>query len=165
MVKIIKKKILINKKDKKAWLRIIEAFLAVLIVFSAIIIVIANKESRNYLDKIIYEKEEYILNLIQKNETLRSYIMIAETCPGNPGCGFSKEVNDSIYPLIPRAWDYGIKICELDYICVPDNAPLSGKEVYYSERLFVSSISNKNPFNNIGEIYSPRKIVLGIWSK
>lgn len=141
------------KKDNKAWLRIIEAFLAALIIFAGVITVIANKEGKSELDKRVYERQGYILDLIQKNESLRIQVMDTIAFPADEGK--NSVINLTIYGFIPRAWDYRIKICELNQICIPKDVPATGKDVYYSEKMIVASLDK----------YSPRKLVLAIWSK
>ncbi|MBR9704155.1 hypothetical protein GOV12_01995 [Candidatus Pacearchaeota archaeon] len=138
------------KKDKIAWLRIIEAFLAILIIFAVIISIIASKENKSNLDKETYEKMEYVMDLIQKNETLRTEII------QNPIDSDNSDVEDEINKIIPGAWEFDTKICQLDLICTPDNvAPLIDKEIYYSEKIFTAT----------SDLYMPRKLTLAVWMK
>jgi hypothetical protein len=141
------------KNENRAWLRIIEAFLAVLIVMSAVVIILVNKESKSYLDERVYEKQEYILDLIEKNETMR--IEIIDTGINDPEGQTNNYFNGSIRALLPGSLEYNTRICGLGDICIPSHVPTSGKDVFYSEKIITSSINN----------YAPKKVVLATWLK
>jgi len=66
---------MINKKNNKGWIRIVEAFIAVLIVIGAAIIVVGGGIQIEGISEKVYDIEISILREIQLNNTLRSEIL------------------------------------------------------------------------------------------
>ncbi len=58
--------------NKKGWLRIMEAFLAVLIVMSFMVINLSKENKKEDISEAVYEKQNYILSIISRNENLRA---------------------------------------------------------------------------------------------
>ena len=64
-----------NKKDRKAWIRIVEAFLAILIITSVLLIVIVRQPARSDISQSVYEKQRQILDIISKDDDFRAEIL------------------------------------------------------------------------------------------
>ncbi len=130
-------------KRKKGWLRIIEAFIAVLIVTSVLTILVTRQQRQQNEVQQIYEMQRNILKQISLNETLRSEIL--------------QEKKDStenfIREVLPFYWNFTIKICEVSEFC---GMPFSvDKDVYADEILITSNLT----------YYNPRKLKFFIWEK
>ncbi len=132
----------INKIDKKAWLRIIEAFLAVLIITGAVITLLSRQKQTDDISDIVYSRQRKILDIISKNDTLRKGIIL----------GDNTEVDKTISQLLPPTWAFATNICSINDIC-PNPGDYEDKEVYATEIIITSTL----------ESYSPKKLRFFVW--
>jgi len=135
------------KKDRKAWLRVLEAFLAVVIIMGVVLFIMSKQERKVDITDIVHERQDKILNIVSKNETLRSAII---------GTGPANEddlivLNSEIERMIPASWNFSTYICEPNDIC--NMKTPNDRDVYVSEVLITSNLST----------YNPRKLRLFIW--
>ncbi len=137
-----------HKADKKAWLKIVEAVIAILIVLSAMLYITLSYAPKKNISAIAYDKEKYILNAISKDESLRADIL----SDNNAG------VNTFASQFIPSSWGYETRICSINDICEGASTP-SDKEVYASEIVITSYIGVA------GSKYEPRKLRMFVWVK
>ncbi len=133
-----------RKKDIKAWLRIVEAFIAVLIVIGVVLAVLSKQSPGANISESVYEKQRNILNIIGKNNGLRAYVL----------AGNNAEINNVIDDMVPASWNYATEICELDSICNSASTP-NDKEVYTTEVVITSTLTQ----------YSPKKLRFFVWMK
>jgi len=133
-------------RNKKGWLRIIEAFIAILIITGGVLVVLSKKSiDNNSLDRV-YEKQKYLLDIIIKDDTSREYILQEDT--GN--------LNSIIQNMIPNNWNFTISICEISDICNnPDPPAPKDKEVYATEIIVTSTLNE----------YNPKKLRFFVWMK
>lgn len=131
-----------RKKDIKAWLRIVEAFIAVLIVMGVVLVVLSKQSPGANISEGIYEKQRHILNIISKNDSLRAFVLT----------GNNAEINNAISNMVPITWNYATEICELDSICNSVSTP-NDKEVYTTEIVITSTLTQ----------YSPKKLRFFVW--
>lgn len=136
-----------KKLDRKAWIRIVEAFLAILIIIGAVLIIISRQEPKIDISQDVYEKQRQILDVISKNNSLREKIIIGENL----------EVNNIILKLAPGSWNFAINICELDKICSNpvESTEIYEKNVYVTEVIVTSNLTK----------YSPKKLRFFVWVK
>jgi len=132
-----------NKKDRKAWLRIVEAFLAVLIIAGAVLVIFVQKQPVPDISESIYYEQRQILNYISKTDSLREDILAED----------NTEVNNSISGIIPNSWGYATKICDITEICTADTP--NDRDIYVTEILIVGSITE----------YNPKKLRFFVWLK
>lgn len=132
-----------KKIGKRGWLKIVEVFVAVLIIISAVLVIMSRSDPKPDSEPIIYEKQQHILDLISKNNSLRQDIISND----------NTRINSLITSLVPLTWNFETKICEIDEIC-SYSAP-AGKEVYTSEVVVTSTLRD----------YSPKKLKLFVWMK
>jgi hypothetical protein len=145
---------MISKKNKKGWIRIAEAFIAVLLVIGIAIIVVGGGIQREDISEKVYDIEISILREIQLNNTLRSEILL------------TGEIIkwDDFYAQVPKTKN---KIqnkmvnwleCE-GKICLPENPCLLGgeseKSIYAQSVLITSTL----------DIFNPRQLKLFCWEK
>ena len=130
--------------NKKAWLRITEASIAILIVFSAMLIIMSKQNTTSNINQEVQEKQSKILDTLLSNDKSRTQILNQDLEP----------LNEKISKLIQSNWEFAINICEIESSC-PNPLPIYDKEVYTSERLIVSTPTN----------YSPKKIRFFVWMK
>ena len=132
------------KKNKKAWLRIVEAFLAIIIFLAAVLTTMSKTKPLSFVNEDeVYAKQRQILDIIVKNDSLRESVLKNNT----------QEIKNFISGVIPKNWDYAFNICELDKICYADTP--NDKDVYSSETMVSSTMKE----------YKPRKIKFFVWMK
>ncbi len=119
-----------KNKNKKAWIRITEAVISILIVFGAVLVIMSNQVEKIDISDVVYEKQIQILEIISKNESLRNEVIGGET----------EEVNKFILKNIPNTWNFTTNICEVDEIC-NDNTP-NDREVYVSETIMSANLTD-----------------------
>ena len=131
-------------KNKKAWLRIIEAFIASLILIGAVFTLALTKvKETSDLGKEIYKQQRKILELISKNSTLRSYVLN----------GDKPNIKSFISDIAPPSWNFSINICKIEEIC--SNPIFVDEEVYSTEIIITANLT----------YYNPKKLRIFTWIK
>jgi len=133
-----------NEKDRKAWIRIVEAFLAILIITSVLLIVIARQPSRVDISQSVYEKQRQILDVVSKNDVLREDIILRDD---------NTNVDIKIGEMAPSSWGFETNICPMDDICSSSTSVPSEKEIYTTEVVISSTL----------DTYSPKKLRFFVW--
>jgi len=133
-----------RKINRKAWLRILEAFLAVAIILSAVLIIMVKQKPKADISEDVYEKQRQVLEVISKNNDLRNNILIED----------NTEVNNLIFDIIPRNWNYSTNICNISLIC-PNPEQVYETEVYTTEIIITSNLTK----------YAPKKLRFFVWAK
>lgn len=145
-------------KDRKGWIRIVEAFLSVLLV-TIVLVLVVNQQNTNQADSSprIYNYEIYTLRLIELNDTLRSEIInVGDSVlpsTSNNSTTFPSDVINQINAVIPGALSCGAEICSTSSPC--SFWQIINKDVY-AQRIFITS--------NL-TTYNPRQLKLFCWPK
>lgn len=145
---------LLIKENKRGWIKIVEAFVAILLI-AGIILVILNKgytERQDHSEEV-YEIEKSILFQIQTNNTLRDYVTNAPGILPLEGAGIPTEINDSIKLNIPSYLECEAKICDLGDGC--GFGKNTNKDVY-AQSVAISGIQTT---------YNPRQLKIFCWMK
>ena len=130
----------------RAWVRIVEAFLAILIISTALFVLIAKSPAVADIDEEIYEKQRQILNVISKNDALRNDIVN----------GDNAEVNNTISEMISSSWNFETNICDINSVCPnPESGLELDKQVYSTEVVISSTLTD----------YIPKKLRFFVWMK
>lgn len=125
-----------KKMNKKGFLRILEAIIAVLIILSALLfVVIKNNSEKSSADSLCLEANS-LIDEISKNSTLREGVLNSDV---DLVKGFL--VDKISNPLI----DYRVKICKLDDFCSLNEGGLDKVEICASERL-ISTTTGRTDF-------------------
>jgi hypothetical protein len=126
-------------KNRKGWIQIVEAFVAVLLI-AGVMLIMLNKDSfsRKDISNSVYEAELSILREIQTNNTLRAEIINApEPLPIEwENIRFPLEVKDKITVRTPDSLYCIGKICPMNETCTLGGD--KGKDVY-SQSVVISS--------------------------
>jgi hypothetical protein len=140
---------MVIRKDKRGWIRIVEAFVAILLI-AGILLTIFNKGGieRNKQSDEIYAKEVAILTGIQLDDNLRRFILASPIGIESDNGIFPPPVNDYINKSKPGYLNCKAKICDVNEIC------LLNQEVQWD--LYVRSVLISS---NLKE-YSPRQLNL-----
>jgi len=128
-------------KNKKGWIKIVEAFMAIIILASVMLTIYAKQPTRTMNQEVI-KIEDSILNEISQNEILRQNVL-----DGNEA-----SINLFVQSKIPANLNFTARICGVDDICGLD---VYRKEVYARERIVSSTLTE----------YSPKKVRLFAWEK
>lgn len=128
--------------NKKAWLRIFEALIAVLIIFGTVLVMMSREDIKVDTNKV-YEKQRQILDIIVEDNELREKIINNQ----------NEDVNNAISKLIPLTWNFTTNICGIDEIC--NSGTPNDREVYVIEKLVTSTLTK----------YEPKKIRFFVWMK
>lgn len=142
------------RKHKKGWIRIIEAFVALLIIMGALLVI----NERGYIfgesiSKKVYEEETAILRDIQSDPVLRENIIDATPLPVE-WINFTGNLENLKNNIINKTPDYlncSAKICSLADSCLLSNI--------IEENIYVKSVIITTDL----EVYDPRKLVLFCW--
>lgn len=142
-------------KSRRGWIRVVEAFVAVLLIVGVLLFVI-NKGyiGKKDISKQIYDSEISILREIELNDILRSEILSLQI--DENGVMVTNSNLPNVYQKIknrsPEYLECEGKICELDKICIIEN---TDKDIY-AQAVAISSTNT---------IYSPRQLKLFCWVK
>lgn len=129
-------------KNKKAWLRIVEAFMAVLIVAS-VLIILAVRVPKQDKTESIHNIQRSILEQISLNDTLRGEILQNK----------EDETRAFVNKTLPVYLNFTIRICGVTEIC---GMPFYiEKEIYGDEILITANLTS----------YQPKKLKLFVWEK
>lgn len=145
-------------ENKRGWIKILEAFLAILFIIGILTILSFNnnKSVENKFFFRIQEKQMEILHLIQVNDSLR--VSALGILPGFPiksnEIGFPPNLNNTLMSNTPEKLECILNLCSVEDACELNDLP-EKKEVSV-ESIIVSSTHS---------IYNPRKLVMFCWKK
>lgn len=136
-------------KNKRAWIRIVEAFIAIMLITGVLLVVI----NKGYVGKAdisgkVYEAQIAVLREIELDEELREDIL-------NSNLGETPEsVKAKITQRIPDYLTCTSNVCKLDDVCYGDGIPID-KDIY-SQSIAIAANLKK---------YSPRQLKLFCWAE
>jgi hypothetical protein len=145
-------------KNKKAWIKIVEAFVAILLIMGVLLIII----DKGYIEKKdvsgIYAKELSILKDIELNEKFRTDILnVANTSLPLEWNDFESnglgDIKNKITREVPDYLDCEAKLCILSDECILNK--------HLEEEIYVQSVIISANL----EVYSPRQLKLFCWEK
>lgn len=140
-------------KNKKGWVKILEAFLAILLIVAVLsIIIVKDLTKKNEFSEGIHALEISILEKIQLNETARTEIVNSIPSLELGDDDFPESVKKIIEEKIPEGLNCSIKICFPGEECVLSEIP-SRKEIYVKSSIISSYL----------EKYSPKLVTIFCW--
>jgi len=116
-------------KNKKGFIRIIEAIFAILIIMGAVLIIISKNVQTSDISEQAYEKQRYILEIIANNEQMREQIINNDTTLAN----------EFIRKNLPESWNFETCIEDIDRLCNP--VDVGDRDIYVSESIISSSLT------------------------
>jgi hypothetical protein len=144
--------------DKKGWIEIVEAFVAVLLI-TGVILILLNKGyiGRTDISEKVYEAQLAILREIETNDTLRADILNApEPLPvAWEDSGFPANVKNKITERTPNYLSCTGKICDMTQMCTLGEEESQGKDIYSQAVTITSTL----------ETLGYRKLNLFCWTK
>jgi len=147
------KTILSRKVNKKAWLRIVEAFFAIILILGTLLILLSRQDSSSQLENEIAVLQTNILSSISKDAAFREDII--QTTPPAPDL---TEIKSYIEGLVPAWMNFSIQVCEPADVCPLQGVPLeilANREIY-SQNILIFATSDIN---------NPKQLKLFMWRK
>ena len=143
-------------RGKRGFLRILEAFIAILIIAGAMTFIYVKEIPRRNQGEDILQLERIILETITNDVQLRQAVL--DGFGNTPSAEGNKTlINATITKLVPQGYTFLFKICNLEEICsLEKHSSFYTKNEIYSEKKSVSSTLEK---------YSPKKIRIFMWEK
>lgn len=140
-------------KNKKGWMRILEATIAVLIVSSVLIMIYSGQPKRTDASEEISNLQKSILSEMAADNNLRSHVL-------------NSEINSNYDMLvqyvrgkIPSHLNFSLRICSLSEASCKLHEDLFktliDKEVFVEEVIISTDLST----------YNPKKVRLFVWSE
>ncbi len=140
-------------KNKRGWIRIVEAVVALLIITGALLIAITGGYLKKDISEQVYDSEMAILKEISKDQSMRNAIIGASSPPVS-WKDFDASVKAKIESRIPSYLECKGRICALDKTCelleVSEN-----KDVYAKSIAITTAVAT----------YKPRQLKLFCWEK
>jgi hypothetical protein len=131
----------ITRKNKKGWIKILEAFIAIIILISLILLIVNNEKYETKETSNLLTTQSAFLVLVQTNETLRNEILDLDVS------GSSYEIEDENFP--PNLKNYIeekfsgrtsclAKICNTTTECTMNNYP--EREIFSRSVIITSNL-------------------------
>ncbi len=142
------------KMRKKAWISVLESFIAVTLIMLIVTIIIEQNilEEKNSSEDI-FLKETGILRGIEFNDTMRSEILAASLPIYLNSSSFPASVKAEIGSKKPAYLNCTAKICGISSVCTIDE---NIDEEIYAQSVFISANATD---------YSPRELKIFCWEK
>lgn len=143
--------------NKKGWIRIVEAFIAILLI-AGVLLTLINRgyiAGKNPAEKI-YSFQLYTLREIELNDDLRDIILNIpneDLSLESDNINFPSEVNNSISSRTPNYLECKSKICPAEEIC--SLKKYVEKNVYAQAVIISANLT----------LYDPRQIKIFCWIK
>lgn len=152
------KRLKMRKKNKKAWVKMVEVFISIMLMTASIVLVLSKNVFSGEEMKEIDGQMTSTLRTIQINETFRSEIIdYAGELPVEwesfESSGLD-ETQDKIIEKTPENLECQAKLCSLNDACMNDDAPTDRN--IYSKAAYISADL---------DTYNPRQLKLFCWRK
>ncbi len=139
-------------RNKKGWIRIVEAFIAILLIAGVVLTITMGEFIQREDDSEIYNAQLGILRDIQVNDVLRQAILEAPNVDSDDN-SFPGDVETKIETLTPVNLECKAKICAIDAEC---GMNLDKEEIFVQS---VAIIATSTTYNN------PKQLKLFCWRK
>ena len=133
-------------QNKNGWLRILEAFIAIILITSVLLVLYVQTINNPKKTEEVYRLQGTILEEIAFDPILRNAILKWD----------NNTVEDFVSKRVPEEFEFGIKICDINKICELESyIGKEGSDVYSSERIISANLTD----------YKPRKLKIFMWQK
>jgi hypothetical protein len=137
-------------RSKHGWIRIVEAFLAIMLIFGALLIIISQQSQQDNYKNEIVKLQKSIIDEISQDDSLRNEILSGNTS------GTEKYVKNAVSENI----NFSVSICPYLEVCPnPVNySYILDREVYSNEVLITANLTYFNDTNT-------KKLKLFFWEE
>jgi len=99
---------MIKLENKRGFLRILEAFIAVIMLLTVLLVVVVQQQpADDGAEAEIRSLQRHILNVVNQDLDIRAEILNNDT----------SGVNNTIESLLPSVYNYSVRVCPLNEIC------------------------------------------------
>ena len=126
--------------NKRAMLKILEAFIAIVLIAGVLIVLYVRTTQTNTKEEGVYNLQKTILDEIAASPGLRDSVLNNNTAA----------IESFTADRIPTSFNFTIKICEIDSVC---NMPYYSSDIYSSERIISANLT----------VYEPKKVKIFMW--
>ena len=139
-------------KNKRGWIKIVEAFASILLIAGALIVII-NSLGLKIPDSslLVYDSEYAILREIQLDNNLRSDILAATISIG--GSDAPQDVKDKIEDRKPAYLECEAKLCKINDVCGSSSTIPNDRDIFVQSAFFGANQAD----------YAKRKLNLFCW--
>ena len=130
-------------KNKKGWIRIAEASIAVMILASVIIVLLARQVEKKGFGEDMYKLQQLILEEAAKNESVRDSVLNSRNL---------YLIDNFIAERMPIGIEFNVSICNPSGICNVETT--AGNSEIYANDVLISSLL---------EQYQPKKLKMISW--
>lgn len=145
--------------NKKGWLRILEAGIAILLIFG-VVLIIATQRGTKVSSQDFTQETKSILEEIAKNNSLRSQVLkydLTQSETSSSNAQILSNLRTFIGSRIRQTYlEFEIKICDPSKNCYLDPYP-DTENIYTSDRII-----STNPDESL---FKPKRIKIFIWTK
>jgi len=137
-------------KDRHGWIRVVEAFIAITMIFAALLIIISRQNQQEDYKEEIIKLQSSILSQISHDDSLRNEVL------GNNTNGTIRYIANTV----PNNINFSVTICNFISVC-PNPVPYSytlDKEIYSNEVLISANLTYFNDTN-------AKKLKLFFWEE
>jgi len=127
---------MILKKNKKGLIRILEAFVSVMIVFTVLLVVLARQpQFKQTTEEELTTIQRHVLEQVSQDPDLRDQVL-----------SNNKEgVNDIIGGIMPQGYSYDVAICDLGESCSSEVVAYVEDEVFVEEAVISANLQEYDP--------------------
>jgi len=133
-------------RKKKGWIRIVEAFVAIMLILSVFVYIYYQRNQSGFSDRVL-TMETQVLNEIAYNDSLRQAVITNSFT----------DIDNFIKTRIGGNLAYNFTICKPEDACGLANYPSGNKEIYSRETLIFTG-DRSNP-----DSYKESKLKLFVW--
>lgn len=125
--------------SKHGWIRVVEAFIAIMMIFAALLIIISKQSQQEDYKEEIIKLQSSIISQISHDDNLRNEILSDNT----------NGTEEYITSAIPNNINFSVKICNFMNVCPnPVNySYILDREVYSNEVLIAANLTYFNETN------------------
>ncbi len=104
-------------KNNKGWIKIAEAFVAIMLLIGILLIMISSKNVSFNKGERFYNKEAEILGGLQVNKTLRNEVLTSTLPINSTNPLFSSEINGFLESEVPLGMNCTLNLCATNTSC------------------------------------------------
>lgn len=143
-------------KNKKGWIKILEAVIAILLIVAVISTILIKEDSNKYIFKDrVNELENSILQELQINNTFRTEILNQEDSIKFGEQGFPKQTEEYLISSVPNGLNCTLNICQIEEECnlAGEEGPGENTEIYVQSTLISANL----------DTYNPKRVMIFCW--
>ncbi len=151
-------------KNKRGWIRILEATISVMIITGVMMAIYAQHTTvRKTNSQYFYNLQTQILSEISSQTTLRFNVLNA--VDDNPNDSNFSAINYFINEKVPNSVGYSIRICKLTLEKGFCKMNPSAYIITRNKNVFVQSVIISSGIRDGEKVYDPKKLRLFVWEK